>query len=266
MDVIKEKDTNNENKKTAFEDISLKAVLQITAAVFLLIFILKTFILDFQMVTSGSMEPGLKAGDFVLVSRIAWFIGLPKTIPFIGIKTSGKLKLWYNDIERNDVIIFQHPYSIKTEFIVKRALGIPGDTVKFKDDLIFINSKETSYREWVYGSDIFDYTKLYIPKKGDVIKLDTNLYKWQRKIIENEGNIIDIIDGQFYINSELRTSYLVKENYYFVIGDNRENSRDSRVWGLLPQKFISGKPVFIYFSKEPGTNNIRSNRIGNWIN
>lgn len=95
-----------------------------------------------------------------------------------------------------------------------------------------------------YAWNIDHYGKIYVPKKNDTLRLDTNNIYLYRLIINGyEKNKLEVLDGKIYINDEESSYYVVKRNYYFVLGDNRDNAIDSRLWGFLPKRFVIGKVV-----------------------
>lgn len=117
------------------------------------------------------------------------------------------------------------------------------------------------YKRWTRDN----YGPVWIPAKGESIKLDLdNLPIYERAIKVYEGNNLEVKDGKIYINGEIADSYTFKMDYYWMMGDNRHNSADSRYWGFVPEDHIVGKPLFIWWSKDPDKGlfgGIRWNRL-----
>ncbi|MBQ5577478.1 MAG: S26 family signal peptidase, partial [Prevotella sp.] len=114
-----------------------------------------------------------------------------------------------------------------------------------------------------------NYGPIWIPKKGESIKLDmNNIAIYERPIKVYEGNDLVVKNGQIYINGKLANSYTFKLDYYWMQGDNRHNSADSRYWGFVPEDHIVGKPIFIWWSHDPdrkGLSGIRWSRLFNFV-
>ena len=97
-----------------------------------------------------------------------------------------------------------------------------------------------------YKWNMDNYGKIYIPKKNDTLKLDTiNIVFYKKLIQDYEKNQLEIKADSIFINHQFTKSYCVKKNYYFTLGDNRDNANDSRKWGFLPENFIIGKSIWL---------------------
>ncbi|MGP1452037.1 MAG: signal peptidase I [Segatella oris] len=114
-----------------------------------------------------------------------------------------------------------------------------------------------------------NYGPVWIPKKGATVKLNMkNIAVYERPIRAYEHNDLKVKDGQIYINGRLAHSYTFKMDYYWMMGDNRHNSADSRYWGFVPEDHIVGKPIFIWWSHNPdhpGFSGIRWSRLFNFV-
>jgi signal peptidase I len=103
------------------------------------------------------------------------------------------------------------------------------------------------------GWTVDDYGPIYIPKKGATTPLDQDNLPYYRRIIKDfEHNELAVRDGKIFINGRESSSYTFKQDYYWMMGDNRHNSEDSRVWGYVPEDHVVGKPLFIWFSVQNG--------------
>lgn len=114
-----------------------------------------------------------------------------------------------------------------------------------------------------------NYGPIWIPKKGATVKLDmNNIAIYERPIHVYEGNDLKVVNGNIYINGKVAHSYTFKMDYYWMMGDNRHNSADSRYWGFVPEDHIVGKPIFIWWSHNPdhpGFSGIRWSRLFNFV-
>lgn len=111
-----------------------------------------------------------------------------------------------------------------------------------------------------------NYGPIWIPAKGKSITLTLdNIAIYERPIKVYEGNDLKIEDGKIYINGKMTTSYTFNMDYYWMMGDNRHNSADSRYWGFVPEDHIVGKPIFIWWSSDPDGHGVRWNRLFNFV-
>ena len=217
----------------------------IIIAIFIALLI-RSFIFEPFNIPSGSMKPNLLVGDFIFVSKYSY--GFSKhSLPFSAPVISGKI--FSNVPERGDVVVFKTPENNRTDYI-KRVIGLPGDKVQIKNGIIFIN-----------GSEIFR------KKLNDFIDTDNNTQNkrvrmYNEYFFNKDINILDITDKGIADNTQL---FNVPENHFFVMGDNRDNSQDSRfisTVGFIPYENLVGKAQFIFFSLE----NARFLQIWKWPN
>ena len=142
--------------------------------------------------------------------------------------------------------------------VVKSVTPAP----EMKNDLLYPLDKVTGWTRDNYGP-------VWIPKKGATLKLDiNNIAIYERPIVAYEHNTLDVKDGKIYINGKETDKYTFKMDYYWMMGDNRHNSADSRYWGFVPEDHIVGKPIFIWWSSDPdrrGFSGIRWNRLFNMV-
>ncbi|MDD4820098.1 MAG: signal peptidase I [Flavobacteriales bacterium] len=134
--------------------------------------------------------------------------------------------------------------------LAKVKAKFPGIRVQ---KLIIPSSDKNSFSEYMFPEgkryNVDNYGPLYIPKKGDVITLTPdNISQYRNIITTHEGNTLEEKDGQYIINGTPTTTYTIAQNYYFMMGDNRHNSLDSRYWGYVPQDHIVGTPALIWLS------------------
>ena len=200
----------------------------------LIALIIRSFFVEPFNIPSGSMKPNLLVGDFIFVSK--WSYGfskhsLPFSIPLIPGKIFSKLP------ERGEVVVFKTPEDNRTDYI-KRVIGLPGDRIQIIDGKIIINDN------------------LILRKKlKDFIDTDKNssikrIRKYKEYFFNKEIEVLDITDQGIVDNTNL---YVVPEGHFFVMGDNRDNSQDSRftnIVGYIPIENLIGKAQFIFFSLE----------------
>jgi len=185
---------------------------------------LRGFIAEPFRIPSGSMLPTLEVGDFILVSKFNYGVRLPvinKKIIDLGIPSRG------------DVVVFRYPENPSIDYI-KRVIGVPGDEIGYYNKVLYINGKMAEQQP-----------------KGDY---PFGYYNF-KSLVENLPNPEvnhDILVSDFQPASDF--VFVVPEKSYFVMGDNRDNSSDSRVWGAVPEKDIVGRAIAIWMHKDPGLN------------
>lgn len=188
------------------------------AVAVVLFLLIRTFVLQTFVITSGSMEDTLLVGDFLLVNRAA----IGTRIPFTGVRIPG-----YSEPERFDVIVFDPPHEPDLK-LVKRLIGLPGDTLVMRDKVLFINGERVR-EPWVKHVDQQDQFDPWMLWQRDFLAPGTDPARYE-PTRDNWGPLV------------------IPEDRYFMLGDNRETSLDSRYWGLLEGWRLEGRASFIYFS------------------
>ena len=205
--------------------------------VILIVFLLRSFLFEPFKIPSGSMVPTLMVGDLILVNKYHYGIRLPVINKKI---TEG------HKVERGDVMVFRYPVDPRLDYI-KRVVGLPGDEVAYLNQHLFINGQpvsETSKGEH-YDDDSMSYAPLWAEKLGDVtheIRVDPrrgSFYGVESKNFPMAENCRYVSEG---------VTCKVPPGHYFMMGDNRDNSMDSRYWGFVPDENIVGKAFFVWMN------------------
>jgi signal peptidase I len=207
------------------------AIAEWTITIILLLF-LTTFLVQAFVIPTGSMEDTLLVGDHLLVDKLAYAPPGPVS----------KHLLAYTEVKRGDIIVFRYPVDIKQTF-VKRCMGVPGDRIKLVDKQVYLNGVPLVEPYKVHKSDYIESYRDNFPGEpfgyGHV-----------------DERALDMLQNHV-VNGEV----VVPPNNYFAMGDNRDNSSDSRYWGFVPRENIIGKPLIIYWSYDASTEDLNSSSI-----
>ncbi|MCX7760206.1 MAG: signal peptidase I [Hydrogenothermaceae bacterium] len=224
----------------------IKHLVETILFIFVVVSLVRVFLVQAFNIPSGSMKPSLLVGDFILVNKLVygnWDIGIPFTnITFY--HKNNRLA----QIDRGDVIVFKYPEDPSIDFI-KRVIAIPGDVVEVKDDIVYINGKALDRKPAGYYEEENEKVKMYE---------ETNI---RRNGTKYSYTVMEIEDG---IGADFGPIQ-VPPNSYFVMGDNRDNSKDSRFWGFVPDDYVVGQAFVIYFSINTKKPSIRLSRLGKVI-
>lgn len=208
--------------------------------ILLLVLVFRSFLFEPFKIPSGSMIPTLLIGDFILVNKYAYGLRLPVTNTKI---------LDVGAPERGDVVVFRYPVDPKVNFI-KRMVGLPGDTITYRDKQLFINGEKVEMQE--QGFYTSKDVKCATPA-ADALRLQETLGDVSHDIL-------------VHTRSRSRDArWTVPEGHYFVMGDNRDRSNDSREWGFVPEDHLMGRAVGIWlnFDYKKGCGDL--SRIGDGI-
>ncbi len=177
-----------------------------------------TFVVQAFQIPSSSMENTLLVGDFLLVDKLH----------FAGVATPGGM-LPYGDIHRGDIIVFYFPVD-SSQFLVKRVIGLPGDHVRLRNKTVYVNGVALQERYTVHRQGMPDVYRDNFPGQLGYSSDIDRRWRYQLQQYVHDGELV------------------VPANEYFVLGDNRDQSLDSRYWGFVPRANIIGRPLVIYLS------------------
>ena len=203
--------------------------------VFFIVLLLRSFLVEPFRIPSGSLEPTLLVGDFVAVNKFAYGLRLPvweKKVVSIAEPKTG------------EIAVFRWPPDPSYDYI-KRVIGVPGDKISYHNKTLSVNGKEAS-RTFV------EYT------------MDESSGKAVAKYKEDLNGVVHDI----FIRADVPSvdfDVVVPEGSYFMMGDNRDDSADSRYWGFVPESYLRGKAFLVWMSWNGKTDNLRWSRIGRLI-
>jgi len=207
--------------------------------VLLVVFLLRSFLYEPFRIPSGSLKPTLDVGDFILVNKFHYGTRLP---------VIHKKIFENNEPQRGDIMVFRWPPNPSFDFI-KRIVGVPGDKISYIDKVLYINGEKIpqTFIENTTDKDEVGTTLNVELKSEDLFGVKHDIYQTPNRINEDFKDIE------------------VPKGMYFVMGDNRDGSADSRFWGFVPEKNIVGKAVLVWMSWNSDKYSIRWKRIGKQI-
>jgi signal peptidase I len=234
--------------------------MQIAIALFLLV---RAFLVEAYKIPSGSMERTLLVGDFLLVNKLVY----GAEVPFTGARLPA-----LRAPARGDVVVFQWPED-PTKNFVKRLVGLAGDTLAMRDGVLYVNGRpqheqyvthtepgvDPAFEEFRWQRDYVVRTAAAQPRAtgagasvgaalADGTPVDSSLSPSGVGIAMRSGAVRDPSDHPSRNNWG---PLIVPERSLFVLGDNRDNSLDSRYWGFVPDSLLRGRPIFVYYSYAP---------------
>ncbi len=208
---------------------------------FILFIVMRLFLIQTFVITSGSMENTLLVGDFLVVNKAA----IGSRLPFTDIRIPG-----YSEPRRGDVLVFD-PHHEEDMTLVKRLVGVPGDTLQMRDRVLYLNGQPQE--------------EPYVVTSGRPDEFSPSML-WQL------NHLVEASGGDYHPTRDNWGPLLVPDGYYFMLGDNRDSSLDSRYWGLLEGWRFEGRAARVYFSYNrdsgrpfPWIREIRGSRIGDRI-
>jgi len=217
--------------------------LEYTAGLFpviCIVFLLRSFLFEPFKIPSGSMIPSLMIGDFILVNKYTYGIRLP----VLNTKV-----LDINEPQRGDVVVFRYPKDESVDYI-KRVIGLPGDVISYQNKRLSINGQAMSYEE---QPDFLDPEHMgYAKHYREAFPKDFGGYQYRILNHPERSSLIFNPDRFPYSEncqySSAGVTCTVPAGHYFVMGDNRDNSADSRFWGFVPEKNLVGRAFFVWMN------------------
>lgn len=208
-------------------------------SVFFVVFLLRTFLIGNFLIPTASMTPTLPVGDFIFVNKTTYGIRAP---------FSNETLIKVGEPKRGDIVVFHFPVNPNVDF-VKRVIGLPGDVISYKDKMLTINGKKLEYTDCNRDA-INYYNQSLADGSGDTVCTE-NLGS-----VKHEVNWIKSIKGTDFENLK------VPAGQYFVMGDNRDNSEDSRYWGFVLERDLVGKAKIVWMSWDKVDKKVRWDQIG----
>ena|SRR5438477_1994824 len=219
------------------ESIHRNSIAEWAITILILLFGTSTIAQPFVIPTS-SMHNTLYTGDHLIVDKLA----------YAPAGSVSKHLLPYQDVKRGDIIVFRHPTLITVDY-VKRVIGVPGDHIKLVNKQVFINGKPMNEPYAVHLDNFFSYRDNFPQGEPDYIqdpKMAERAYQMLRENV---------------VNGEL----VVPPGNYFAMGDNRDNSLDSRYWGLVPRENITGRPLIVFWSYDAPTEDLKDYNLHHMV-
>jgi signal peptidase I len=205
--------------------------------VILIVFLLRSFLFEPFKIPSGSMIPTLHVGDLILVNKFHYGVRLP---------VINKKIIANQDVKRGDVIVFRYPVDTRVDYI-KRAVGLPGDEVAYINQKLTINGQPLPLeaKGEYYDDDTRRYSSMFSEKLGE---------KPHKMLVDpKRASFFGLDDKRFPLSENCRytaegVTCKVPAGHYFMMGDNRDNSMDSRYWGFVPDENIVGRAFFVWMN------------------
>jgi signal peptidase I len=260
------------------ESSKIRAFLKDLAYAAVAVLIINSFLLASFEVPTGSMEDTVKIGDRLFVNKFIYGGSTPYAIPFTSIRIPHIRVPGLRSVKQGDVIVFDWPGNRdqvarpNQMWYLKRCIALPGDTLRIEQRVVYVNGKIMSNPEhskylrpaplpadsrnpYIFprGADFNEdnYGPIVVPKKGMALTLNSKTFPSWQVFIQREGHSAEMRADSIFIDRCEVSNYVVARDYVFAMGDNRDNSLDSRFWGFVPLEDVIGKPMVVFWSWNP---------------
>ncbi len=203
--------------------------------IILIVLVVRSFVAEPFRIPSGSMLPTLQAGDFILVNKVAYGVRLPVLRDRL---------IGSGEPERGEIAVFRYPVDPSQDYI-KRVIGLPGDEIRYEDRVFYVNGERFDQE----GEERYARTDTDGPAVIRTERVNDRSYRILHHPESPSGNF----------------TYTVPEGEYFTVGDNRDRSADSRVWGPVSDDYLAGRAFLIWMSWDHEEGGIAWDRIGQRI-
>jgi len=229
----------------------MREIIKQIALVIVLFLLIRTFVVESFVISSGSMENTLLVGDFLLVNKVAFGAATPGKLPVIGLQLPRFRLPGYDDPRRGEIVVFEYPLDRSLDF-VKRCVAVSGDTLEMRDKALYINgtAQAEPYAWYTDPRSLRHENRLFHVRN----------FHWQYPHLTEERK--NNHKEPYLPTRDNFGPLVVPQDKYFCLGDNRDNSRDSRFWGFVDREQIKGRPVVLYFSWDSRDWLPRFGRIG----
>ncbi len=209
--------------------------------ILLIVLLLRSFLFEPFRIPTGSLEPTLDIGDFIVVNKFIYGLRLPVI--------SGKI-INIKEPKRGDVVVFRHP--TEPMDYIKRVIGLPGDHISYINKVLYVNGHEMTqtFEDYSVEKDSDGNEMPVIEKEEDLAGVRHKIF------LRKDPSTLDasLLPAQ--------SSWVVPEGNYFMMGDNRDDSFDSRYWGFVPERYLKGQAILVWFSWDNQAHRVRWGRIG----
>lgn len=257
-------------KEQTFKEKTTESIKSFAWALGVFYFV-QTFFLQAFTIPTSSMVSTLLVGDFIFVNKFVYGAQTPENIPLTDIQLPRYRFPALKEPQQGDVVVFRYPHpelmpSQKGLDYIKRCVAVAGQTLEVKNKELYVDgikfSEKFNFQGIHYdpnistGSDVFpknmgsgdNFGPLRIPAKGDRIQISAHNYDFTQYLALRDHKKLETRSDGYYVDGVKTEFYEAGQDYYFMMGDNRDNSLDSRFWGPVPRDHIAGEGLFIYWS------------------